>query len=344
MNNPAGSYTNLSSDPLEVLNFNPFARYYGKVTSPAFFGVLLAKLWHWTGDRSFVQPLVDPAIKAFEWLDGYAQLKGDDFYWFQKRSKKGLKNQGWMDSSQSILYPDGSEVPDPIAPCDVQGFAYQAKMSLAEILSGLGEQDRVEHYFQEARELKERFNEKFWMEDEQLIAVGLDPQQQQIKSCISNSGILLTTGSVEEQRARLIAERLFQADLFSGWGIRTLSSRHPAYNPFSYRRGAVWPFEQAMTAHGFMLHDLIEPMHTLCRGAVRGGGPIRFLPLTRMLQWPSAPTRPIPFPASTPRQTGRKPGPPQLFLPSWNPCSEFTLTRLCIRCFSIRTCPNGCPN
>ena len=170
-----------------------------------------------------------------------------------------------MDSSQSILYPDGSEVPDPIAPCDVQGFAYQAKMSLAEILSGLGEQDRAEHYFQEARELKERFNEKFWMEDEQLIAVGLDPQQQQIKSCISNSGILLTTGSVEEQRARLIAERLFQADLFSGWGIRTLSSRHPAYNPFSYRRGAVWPFEQAMTAHGFMLHDLIEPMHTLCR-------------------------------------------------------------------------------
>jgi glycogen debranching enzyme len=152
-------------------------------------------------------------------------------------------------------------VAPPIATCEEQGFVYLAKLHLSEVLWWLGEKDAARRLFGEAGALKERFNEAFWMEDEAFLALGLDADARPIRSISSNPGHCLATAVVDAGRARAVAERLFAPDLFSGWGVRTLSAGHPAYNPYSYHRGSVWPVEQGTFALAFLrygLHDLLE--------------------------------------------------------------------------------------
>ena len=247
--------------PLATLRFNPRARYYGTATTSGFYPFAVTELWHWTGDKELVRPFIEPALKALKWKDTWADLDGDGFSEYLTRSTQGTKNQGWKDSGDAIVYEDGTLVEPPIAMCEEQAFVYIAKLHLSELLWWLDMKDEARRLYQEASELKKRFNEKFWMEDEGFFAMGLDSKHRQIKSIGSDAGLCLACGIVDENLVRQTADRLMEEDMFTGWGIRTLSAKHPAFNPFSYHRGSVWPVEHGTFAVGFMrygLHDLVQ--------------------------------------------------------------------------------------
>lgn len=251
--------------PLAALNYNPRRRYYGSMTTSGFYPVALANLWHWTGDREAVAPYIEPALRALRWLDAYGDLDGDGFYEYKTRSEQGVKHQAWKDSGDAIVYADGSQVEPPIATCEEQGFVYQSKLFMAGVLWWFDRHEEAERLIVEARELKERFNEAFWMEDEGFVALGLDAQNRPIKAITSNPGHCVATGIIHDVHVEQTCRRLMADDLFSGWGIRTLSAENPAYNPYSYHRGTVWPVEQGTFALGFTRYGLAGHMHRLTR-------------------------------------------------------------------------------
>ncbi len=251
--------------PLPVLNYDPRRRYYGAMTTPVFFPFCVSELWHWTGSEKLRDRLLPPALDAVEWLDEYGDLDGDGFYEYKTASEHGVKNQGWKDSPDAIVAEDGSQVEPPIATCELQGFAYAAKRRLAELCWWTGRRGEAKNFYQDAKALKERFNEAFWMEEEGFFAMGLGPDNDPIRSIGSNVGHCLATGIVEEAKVERVVGRLFDEDMFTGWGLRTLSAGHPAYNPYSYHRGSVWPVEHGTFALGLMRVGLVDEMHRLCR-------------------------------------------------------------------------------
>jgi glycogen debranching enzyme len=251
--------------PLASLFYNPRTRYYGSATTSSFYPVVLSELWRWTGDKDLVMRLLKPALSGLQWKDRYTDLFGDGFYAYQTLSTQGNKNQGWKDSGDAIVYEDGEEVNTPISTCEEQAFVYVAKLRMSEMMWFIGDRDLAIRFYHEASELKKRFNERFWMPDEKFFALGLDPQRRQIKSISSNPGHLLTCGIVHEDFAEPVAWRLLQRDMFSGWGVRTLSAGHPAYDPYSYHRGSVWPVEHGSFAMGMMRYGLSDELHTIAR-------------------------------------------------------------------------------
>jgi glycogen debranching enzyme len=251
--------------PLAALRFNPRERYYGSVTTSAFFPVLVSEMWHWTGDKELVAPLVGPAMDALRWLDERSDHDRDGFYDYLTRSSDGVVNQAWKDSGDAMVFEDGSRAEPPLATCEEQGFVYVAKLHLSELLWWLGDRDVARRLYHEAGELKKRFNERFWMEDEGFFAMALDSRGRLLRSIASNPGHCVASGIADASLVARTADRLLGPDLFSGWGVRTLSCEHPAYNPYSYHRGSVWPVEQATFALGFMRYGLGEHLERLCR-------------------------------------------------------------------------------
>jgi len=249
--------------PLSALNVNPRGRSYGSVTTSGLYPFILAELWHWTGDAEAVRPYVEPALRALAWLD--RERLHDGLYTYQTRSSDGVKHQAWKDSPDAIVYGDGAPVEPPIATCEEQGFVYIAKLHFAETLFSLGMHDDAQRLFDESVALRKRFNEAFWMEDEGYYALALDADGKQVRSIASNAGHCIATGIADPEHVPRVADRMFRDDLFSGWGIRTLSSAHPAYNPYSYHLGSVWPVEQGTFAMGFMRYGLHERAQQLAR-------------------------------------------------------------------------------
>ncbi len=252
--------------PLASLCFNPRTRYYGAATTSSFYPVVLSELWHWTGDKDLVRPLIEPALRGLAWKDNYTDLYGDGFYSYQSHSVQGNKNQGWKDSGDAIVYEDGSEVDTPISTCEEQAFVYVAKLRMAELLWFMGDYDQAARLHEQAIELKKRFVDRFWMPEKNFFALGLGPKRRQIRSISSNPGHLLACGIVHMEQAKPVAQRLLAKDMFSGWGVRTLSADHPAFDPYSYHRGAVWPVEHGSFAMGMMRYGLIDELHTIARG------------------------------------------------------------------------------
>src|SRR5262249_51140033 len=163
----------------------------------------------------------------------------------------GYFNQAWKDAGNAILEADGSLPPLPIGTCELQGYVYDAKLRMADIYETLGRPADARKLRREARTLFERVNDRLWWEEEGTYALGLDGKKEQIRSVASNPGHLLQSGIVPPERAGRVVARLLADDMWSGWGVRTLSSDHPAYNPFSYQNGSVWPHDNAMIAGGF---------------------------------------------------------------------------------------------
>lgn len=253
------------TDPLSALNFIPRGRYYGATTTSAFYPVAVALLWHWTGDKRLVAPYLEPALKALKWLNDYGDANGDGFYDYKTRSKFGVRNQGWKDSSDAIVYPDGKQVSPAIATCEEQAFVYFAKVFFSEVLWWFDRKDEAKRLFREAKNLKKRFNDAFWMDKEGYFAMGLDAKSRPIRSIGSDPGHCIGSGIVDDALVKQTAERLFAPDLFTGWGIRTLSAEHPAYDPFSYHRGSVWPVEHGPFALGFARYGLHDHVERICR-------------------------------------------------------------------------------
>jgi glycogen debranching enzyme len=250
---------------LADLEITPFGRYYGTVTTPVFYPIVVSELWHWTGDRAAVAENLDAARAALAWLDRDGDLDGDGFYEYQSRSSAGLRNLGWKDSSWALVHEDGRPAPLPIATCEEQALAYLAQLRMAELLWEFDSRADALRLHAQALRLRDRFNERLWMEDEGFYAMGLDGDKRLIRSIGSDIGICLSTGIIDADRVPRTVERLFADDLFSGWGIRTLSSRHTAYDPLSYQRGSVWPVEHAAIALGLARYGLHDDVARLAR-------------------------------------------------------------------------------
>lgn len=251
--------------PLSALNYDPRGRSYGSLTTSGFYPFVVAQLWHWTGDKAEVAPYLDAAVDALKWLETYSDRDRDGFFDYKTRSRQGVENQGWKDSGDALVHADGSPASLPIATCEEQGIAYAAMFNLAEVLWWFGRKDEARHLYDRAVELKKRFNDAFWMEDEGFFAMALDGERRQVRSIGSNPLHCIATGIAETELAVRCLDRLFAPDMFSGWGVRTLSSEHPAYNPYAYHRGTVWPVEHgpfAVGAYRYGRHDRVEQ---ICR-------------------------------------------------------------------------------
>lgn len=238
--------------------------YFGNLTASVLFPIVVSQVWHRSGDKAMVQPYIRPALDALDWADKYC-LDDTGFYRYTTRSNQGLKNQAWKDSSDAIVYPDGSQVENPLGTCEMQAFAYSAKLHFAELLWWIGDLREARRLYHEAKELKKRFNSFFWMEDLYCLAMAIDDHGQPVNSIASDPGHCVLFGIVETELVPRIVNRMMRSDLFSGWGVRTLSSDHPAYNPFAYHRGTVWPVENGSFVLAMARYGLHAEMWRLAR-------------------------------------------------------------------------------
>jgi glycogen debranching enzyme len=236
--------------PLARLEKNPYTAYYADFASPLMYVISLANLFAWTGETEGIDRHWSTAVRILEWARTYGDRDGDGYLEYLTKSPVGTKNQGWKDSGDAIVYDDGKPVPAPIAPCEIQGYWYAAQKLMAVLAWVKGERRFARELWRSARDLKTRFNRDFWMEDEGFYALALDPEKRPVRAVTSNVGHCLATGIVAQARLRRVAARLFEPDMFSGWGIRTLSTRHRSYNPLSYHLGSVWAVENATICFG----------------------------------------------------------------------------------------------
>jgi glycogen debranching enzyme len=236
--------------PLALLNINPYAAYYADYASPFMFVIGLGHLYAWTGDKTIVRRHWDTARRIMDWAQTYGDADHDGYLEYQTRSKKGTKNQGWKDSGDAIIYPDGRPVPAPLGTCELQGYWFAAQQLMAVFSWVLGSRSDARGHWRSAMKLKQRFNRDWWIDDEQSVALGLDAQKRTVPAVSSNIGHCIASGIISDAHLPAVVERLFAPDMFSGWGIRTLSTQHASYNPLSYHCGTVWAVEQSTIAFG----------------------------------------------------------------------------------------------
>ncbi len=230
----------------------PHSPYYGSSDSTPLFLVLLEEYERWTGDQELVKALEHEARAAIRWLDEHGDRDGDGFIEYERRNTKtGLENQCWKDSWDSIAFSSGELAPTPRATCELQGYAYDAKVRTARLAREVWKDpDWAARLEREAADLKRRFNDAFWIGRRGFFALALDGQKRQVDSLTSNIGHLLWSGIVDEDKADKIAEHLMSPELFSGWGVRTMGTAEGSYNPIGYHVGTVWPHDNSIVAWG----------------------------------------------------------------------------------------------
>jgi glycogen debranching enzyme len=229
--------------------------YYGSVDSTLLFLILMSELYRWTGDVDTIMGLREPAMRALGWMHEHADLDGDGFIEYQRRSQRGLESQTWKDSWDSMRYHDGSVARTPVAAAEVQGYAYDARLRAAELCRHVwGDPDMAARLEGEAAQLKTAFNRAFFSErnGDGYFVLGLDSEKRQIDSLCSNIGHLLWSGIVDETRAAAVAEQLMSDTLNSGWGVRTMSDRDHGFNPIGYHTGTVWPHDNSLLTAGLV--------------------------------------------------------------------------------------------
>ncbi len=234
----------------------PFVPYYGTVDATPLFLVLLGEHVRWTADLALARELWPAAQAALGWIRG--RLARHGWLAYARRSPLGLDNQGWKDSDDAVMHADGRPAEPPIALCEAQGYAFAAYRAAAELAALLGDEAAAARLGADADALQAAFNRDFWLPDEQCYALALDGGGRPCRVVASNAGHALWTGIVDERRAAAVAGRLLAEDMFSGWGLRTLSARERRYNPMSYHNGSVWPHDTAIAACGFRRYRLPE--------------------------------------------------------------------------------------
>jgi len=258
--------------PLAILDINPYSAYYADYASPLMFVIALANLYAWTGDDARLTRHWDTARRILDWAREYGDRDRDGYLEYQTRSRVGTKNQGWKDSGDAIVYDDGTPVPSPIATCELQGYWYAAQMLMGLLHWMTGRHSDARAYWDGAADLKRRFNRDWWIDEEGFFALAMDPGKRLVRAATSNVGHCLAAGIIDADHIPPVVGRLFAPDMFSGWGIRTLSSAHAYYNPLSYHRGSVWAVEQATILFGLRrfgfdarVHDLSAALFDLAR-------------------------------------------------------------------------------
>jgi len=252
----------------------PFGMYYGSVDATPLF-VMLAGAYHErTGDRPFLERIWPNVERALAWIDRYGDRDGDGFVEYARRSPTGLIQQGWKDSQDSIFHADGSLADAPIALCEVQAYVYAARRRAAALADALGLDGKADALRQEAESLRVYFEERFWCEEESTYAIALDGRKRPCRVRTSNAGHCLFGGIASPDRARRVAEGLTGPDMFSGWGVRTVSSSESRYNPMSYHNGSVWPHDNGIIAAGFSRYHLDDLVAAPLAGLFEASGTI----------------------------------------------------------------------
>jgi len=262
----------LRQGELAQLGLIPHTPYYGTHDATSLFVIAVAELWAWTADQAVVASLRPAVDRALAWIDTYGDRDGDGLQEYAPRSSHGYRHQGWRDAEDGILAGDGGVVRGPVALVEHQGYVVAAKRAWARVLEeAFGETELAAALRSEASKLTDLIEERFWWPEESTYILGLDGDKRPIASVASNPAHLLWAGVPSAERAAAVAERLLAPDMFSGWGIRTLSARHPAYNPLSYQRGSVWPHDNAIAITGFAAYDLAEAAHAVAEALLDAG-------------------------------------------------------------------------
>ncbi len=229
----------------------PHTPYYGTADATPLYLIALHATWRATGDHALLERHLETAEGCLNWIDNWGDRDGDGFQEYQTRSPDGYENMAWKDAGDSVMYPDGSLVRGPKALCELQGYVYDAWLRMAQVFDALDRPERAAALRDKAAALFQRFNDGFWDDDFGFYAYALDAEKRKVLTVASNAGHCLWSGIVPPERARKVVERLMAPDMWSGWGIRTLSAQHPAFNPYNYQTGSVWPHDNAIIALGF---------------------------------------------------------------------------------------------
>jgi glycogen debranching enzyme len=243
----------------------PHTPYYGSADATPLYLILLHAVWKSTGDDALLRRHLGAAERCLDWIDNYGDRDGDGLQEYQTRSSAGLTNHGWKDAGDAVIHPDGRMVKEPRALCELQGYVFDAWLRMAEIFVALGNNERAAQLRRKAHALYRRFNDAFWDEDAGFYALALDGDKQKAMTITSNPGHCLWSGIVPPERARRVVQRLLAPDMWSGWGIRTLSSAHRAYNPFSYQNGSIWPHDNSIIAMGFKRYGFAKEAAVVSR-------------------------------------------------------------------------------
>ena len=250
-----------------------FPVYYGSLDSTPLFLVLLSEVWRWEGDEEIVRELERPARRAVDWILEHGDRDGDGLLEYEARNPRGLVNQSWKDSGDSQRFRDGRVAAPPIAPVEVQGYAYDALRRMAELARLVWmDPELATRADAAAARLAERFQESFWLEERQSYALALDGEKEPVDSLCSNIGHLLWSGIVPEARRPAVVEKLLGEELWSGWGIRTMGAREQAFNPLSYHNGTVWPHDTSLIAWGLARSGFADEARTVAEGLLAASG------------------------------------------------------------------------
>jgi glycogen debranching enzyme len=244
----------------------PHRPYYGTADATPLYLLLLAEHYRWVGNAQALAPFRPVAERCLEWIDKHGDRDGDGFQEYATRSPRGYRNQGWRDAHDGVLDEHGGFPELPIGTSEMQAYVYGAKMRIAPLFEAWGESARAVRLRSEAAELRRRFIEKFWLDDAGELAFCIDGNKRAVPTAVSDSGHCMWMGILDEERGRAAGRRLMQPDIFTGWGLRVLSDRHPAYDPHSYQRGSVWPHDSVIAAAGLRRYGMIEEAWSILDG------------------------------------------------------------------------------
>jgi glycogen debranching enzyme len=244
----------------------PHRPYYGTADATPLYLLLLAEQYRWLGDPDSLAPFKPVAERCLDWIDRFGDRDGDGFQEYAPRTPKGYRNQAWRDAHDGVLDEAGAFPELPIGTSEMQAYVYGAKSRMAALFEAWGDGKRAARLQQEAADLRERFTNAFWLDPPGELAFLLDGKKRAVSTVVSNSGHCLWMGILDEERGRAAGRRLMQPDMFSGWGLRVLSDRHPSYDPHSYQRGSVWPHDSVIAAAGMRRYGLVEEAWTILDG------------------------------------------------------------------------------
>jgi glycogen debranching enzyme len=247
----------------------PHTPYYGTADATPLWLITLHAAWQASGENDMLREHLPTAEACLDWIDNYGDRDGDGFQEYQTRSSAGYDNMGWKDSGDAVMHADGSEVKGPKALCELQGYVYDAWLRMARIYETLGEQGKADALRNKAAAMFERFNKAFWDEESGFYAFALDGEKNKVMTIASNPGHCLWSGIVTQDRAARVVSRLMAPDMWSGWGIRTLSADHPSFNPLGYQVGAIWPHDNSIIALGFKRYGFAKEVARIARDISR---------------------------------------------------------------------------
>jgi glycogen debranching enzyme len=250
----------------------PYSPYYGTHDAPSLYCLTLWHAWRWTGQRELLDRHLETAMRAIAWCESLGDGDGDGLQEYSSRSPKGYRNQGWKDAGDAVVDGQGRPAEPPLATVELQGYLFAAHLAMAELLGVCGDAAGAQRQREAAWALRQRVEQRYWMEDAGFYAFALDRDKRQVDAIASNPAHLLWCGLPDAERAAAVARRLLEPDLFSGWGLRTLSSDNPAYNPVSYQRGSVWPFDTLIAAAGLWRYGETEAAFALIEGMLQAAG------------------------------------------------------------------------